>query len=186
MHKRQVQTQNRCKGSLIKIGILSDTHRKAGRAKKIIELFASLGCEHIIHAGDIVEEAVLEEMRQSGIPFTAVFGNNDKHLRGVKERYGLLFEPSYFTLEGLRFKLMHIPIYLNPDADVVIFGHTHKKYINFTGKTLFLNPGEACARNKDISECLTLDASDEKFLVTYYYRKIKTDIWNKHETEFKR
>lgn len=179
-----MQTQKRSEGADIKIGIISDTHRKAGRAKKIIDLMVSLGCEHIIHAGDIVEEAVLKELKKSGLPFTAVFGNNDKHLRDVREEYSLVYEPSYFELGGLRFKLMHIPIYLNPDADVVIFGHTHKKYINFTGKTLFLNPGEACARNKELSECLTLDVSDKKFVVTYYYRKIKTDVWNTHETEF--
>lgn len=170
----------------MKIGILSDTHRKVGRAKKIIELFTSLGCEHIIHAGDIVEEGVLLEMRKSKIPFTAVFGNNDRHLRNEQERYTLLYEPAYFKIGDLSLKLMHIPVYLNPDADVVIFGHTHKKYINFTGKTLFLNPGEACARNKDLSECMTLEWSDKKFTVNYFYRKLKTDSWNEHITEFER
>jgi hypothetical protein len=129
---------------------------------------------------------VLRELQKSGLAFTAVFGNNDKHLRRVQDEFGLVYEPAYFELGGLRFKLMHIPMYLNPDADVVIFGHTHKKYINFTGKTLFLNPGEACARNKDLSECLTLEITDKKFIVTYYYRKIKTDVWNTHETEFER
>lgn len=146
----------------------------------------SAGCEHLIHAGDIVEEAVLAEMQNSKLPFTAVFGNNDKHLRELKDEFGLVYEPAYFELGGLKFKLMHIPIYLNPDADVVIFGHTHKKYINFTGKTLFLNSGEACARNKDISECMTLEWNEKKFFVTYYYRKLKTDLWNRHETEFGR
>ncbi len=179
-----MQAQNRGEGYSIKIGILSDTHRKVKRAKKVIDLLISVGCEHIIHAGDIVEEGVLKELKKSSVPFTAVFGNNDKHLRGVRDEYSLVYEPYYFKLGGLRFKLMHIPIYLNPDADVVIFGHTHKKYINFTGKTLFLNPGEACARNKDLSECLTLEISENKFVVTYYYRKIKTDVWNTHEMEF--
>ncbi len=157
-----------------------------GRAKRVIDLFVSLGCEHLIHAGDIVEEATLKEMQKSGLPFTAVFGNNDKHLREYKEEFELVHEPFYFVLDGLRFKLMHIPVYLNPDADVVIFGHTHKKYINFTGKALFLNPGEACARNKELSECLMLETSLHKYKITYFYRKIKTDIWNKHETEFER
>jgi len=170
----------------LKIGILSDTHRKVGRTKKIVELLKSSGAEYLIHAGDIVEEATLKELQKSGIPFTAVFGNNDKHLRELKEEFKLVYEPSYFGLDGLKFKLMHIPIYLNPDADVVIFGHTHKKYINFTGKTLFLNPGEACARNKELSECMMLETSNEKFIVTYFYRKIKTDTWNTNETEFER
>lgn len=115
-----------------------------------------------------------------------MFGNNDKHLREYKDEFGLVYEPSYFELGGLKFKLMHIPIYLNPDADVIIFGHTHKKYINFTGKALFLNPGEVCARNKELSECMALEISEHKYTITYFYRKIKTDTWNKHETEFER
>ncbi len=170
----------------MKIGIFSDTHRKAGRAKKIIELLSSLGSEYLIHAGDIVEEETLLELKKNALPFTAVFGNNDRHLRGLKDDYDLVYEPHYLELGGLKFKLMHIPIYLNPDADVIIFGHTHKKYINFTGKTLFLNPGEACARNKDLSECLLLETSDESYKISYFYRKIKTDTWNRHDTEFLR
>lgn len=168
----------------MRIGIFSDTHRKVGRAKRIIELLASLGSEYLVHAGDIVEEETLKELKKCGLPFKAVFGNNDRHLRELKDEYGLVYEPYYFDLDRLKFKLMHIPVYLNPDADVVIFGHTHKKYINFTGKTLFLNPGEACARNKDLSECLLLETSENAYKVSYFYRKIKTDTWNRHDTEF--
>jgi len=39
----------------MKIGIISDTHRKVKKTKKAISLLIENGAEFIIHAGDIVE-----------------------------------------------------------------------------------------------------------------------------------
>jgi hypothetical protein len=161
----------------MKIGIISDSHRKPGRARRAIELLIKNGAEFFVHAGDIVEEETLKILANTNIPYIAVFGNNDRHLRNLEKKYNLVSEPHYFELDGLKFKLMHIPVYLVPDVDVVIFGHTHTKYINHSGKALFINSGEVCARNKEISECVMLETSKQKFVTTYYYRKIKTDEW---------
>jgi len=170
----------------LKIGIISDSHRKPGRANRALKLLMDSGAEHFIHAGDIVDEEMLKHLQSSKLPYTAVFGNNDRHLWQLREKYNLHTEPYYFELSGLKFKLMHIPVYLVPDVDVIIFGHTHTKYINHSGKALFINPGEVCARNKDISECVMLEVLSEKFITTYYYRKIKTDEWLEVTHEFKR
>ena len=170
----------------MKIGILSDSHRKPKRAKRAIELLINNGAEFLIHAGDIVEEEVLKILHNSKLPYVAVFGNNDRHLKGLEKEYSLFLEPYYFEIEDLRFKLMHIPVYLVPDVDVVVFGHTHTKYINHSGKALFINPGEVCARNKDISECVMLETTPDKYITTYYYRKIKTSEWISHTVEFEK
>ena len=170
----------------MKIGILSDSHRKSKRAKRAIDLLMDNGAEFLIHAGDIVEEDVLKTLQNSKLPYVAVFGNNDRHLKGLEKVYSLFPEPYYFELETLRIKLMHIPVYLVPDVDLVIFGHTHTKYINHSGKALFINPGEVCARNKDISECVLLEVLADKYITTYYYRKIKTNEWIAHVMEFEK
>ena len=170
----------------MKIGIISDSHRKPKRTKRAIDLLVKNGAEFFIHAGDIVEEETLKMLQATNLPYIAVFGNNDRHLRGLEKKYNLAVEPHYFDLAGLKFKLMHIPVYLVPDVDVVVFGHTHTKYINHSGKALFINPGEVCARNKDISECVMLETLREKFITTYYFRKIKTDEWIAHASEFER
>ena len=44
----------------MKIGILSDTHSKVGKAKKAIDFLLKEGAEFFIHAGDICEVEVLE------------------------------------------------------------------------------------------------------------------------------
>lgn len=144
------------------------------------------GAQYFIHAGDLVDEQNLKSLQESGKPYTAVFGNNDRHLREISAAYNVFVEPHYFEVAGLKFKLMHIPVHLVPDVDIIVFGHTHTKYINHSGKALFINPGEACARNKDISECVMLEVLPDKFITTYYYRKIKTDEWIDKIHEFKR
>ena len=152
----------------MKIGILSDTHTKVDLARDIINLFQRNSVEFIIHAGDIVEVAILDILEESGIRYVAVYGNNDAHLACYHKEYNLVQEPHSFFLAKTKFKLMHLPYYLTPDSEVVIYGHTHSFKLEKKAKTLYLNPGEACARNKPISSCAILQVKDENFFVTRY------------------
>ncbi|WP_294962453.1 YfcE family phosphodiesterase [Sulfurimonas sp.] len=165
----------------MKIGVISDTHTKVKLAKEALNLLISDGAEFIIHAGDIVEVEILETLKKCGVRYIAVYGNNDAHLAQYHRKYNLFQEPHYFKLANTKFKLMHMPYYMAPDADVVIFGHTHIFESDFKNSTLFLNPGEVCARNKSISECAMLEVKDETFEVTYYTKDIKS----KKEIKFK-
>ncbi|MDY0234220.1 MAG: metallophosphoesterase family protein, partial [Sulfurimonas sp.] len=63
----------------MKIGIISDTHSKVKMAKNAINLLIESGAEFIIHAGDIVERETLELLKNSKVPYIAVYGNNDAH-----------------------------------------------------------------------------------------------------------
>jgi hypothetical protein len=164
---------------------MSDTHRKTGRAKKVIDLLVNEGAEFILHAGDIVQEEVLEYLEKAPVRYAAVFGNNDFHLYKTAEKYNLTTEPHYFKLAGKTWKLMHYPKYMFPlDTDIIVYGHTHDVDITFNGKNLILNPGEVCARDHGFSTCMTLDIADERYVVTLFYRKIKTDEWKTKVKEF--
>ncbi|MDY0117760.1 MAG: metallophosphoesterase family protein, partial [Sulfurimonadaceae bacterium] len=128
----------------MKIGLLSDTHTKPKNAQEIVHFFLEQEVEFIIHAGDIVEVAVLEILELCGVRYIAVYGNNDAHLTAQHNRYNLVQEPHYFKLANTTFKLMHLPFYMAPDTEVVLFGHTHQFEVEFTQNgTLFLNPGES-------------------------------------------
>lgn len=154
----------------MKIGILSDTHSKVKSAKKSLDVLLENGAEFIIHAGDVGEKETLELLKNCGKKYVAVYGNNDAHLVQYQNEYNLVQEPHYFKVADTKFKLMHLPFYMAPDAEVVIFGHTHEFHSEFIENTLFLNPGESCARNKPISECAILEVTQENFLVTYFTR----------------
>jgi putative phosphoesterase len=155
----------------MKIGVISDTHSKVGKAKKAIEFLLKSGAEFFIHAGDICEVEVLEMLENSGKKYIAVYGNNDAHLAEFHSKYKLVQEPYYFELSTLKFKLMHLPFYMNPDVDVVISGHTHTFHSEYNNDTLFLNPGEVCARSKPISECAMLEVKEHNLIVTHYTRE---------------
>jgi len=161
----------------MKIGIMSDTHKKIGRAKRVIDLLVQNGAEYILHAGDIVKEEVLEYLEEK-IQYVAVFGNNDYHLYPLIEKYNLHYEPYKFKLANHTFKLMHYPTKMFPlDTEIVIYGHTHDEDITYNGKNLILNPGESCARDTGYSSCMMLEILEDKYIVTYYYRRIETDEW---------
>ena len=170
----------------MKIGILSDTHSKKGRSQRLIDHLKQEGAEFLIHAGDIVKQEVLDQLAQSGLKYIAVYGNNDANLVEYHTRYNLVQEPHYFKLHNVRFKLMHLPFYMNGDAEIIIFGHTHMFECDFKNGTLFLNPGEACARDKPFSTGMILDITNETFNVTYYFRKIGEEIFNTQHFSFER
>lgn len=172
---------------MTKIGIISDTHTKVARAKEVIDMLIDEGAEFIIHAGDIVELEVLDILQNCGLRYVAVYGNNDAHLAHYHGKYNLVQEPHYFKLANTKFKLMHLPYYMSADAEVIIFGHTHKFDVEFTPNgTLFLNPGEACARNRSNLECAMLEVHKHTFVVTYF-NKHKKDLEFKYKKfSFKR
>jgi len=170
----------------MRIGILSDTHSKVKLAKITIDFLLQEGVEFFIHAGDIVEVAILEMLQKSNIPYVAVYGNNDAHLVQHHNSYNLVQEPHYFKLAGTTFKLMHLPFYMSPDAEVVIFGHTHTFEVEFRKKTLYLNPGEVCARSKPLSECAILEVQEKELRVGYYTRKKEKKYKRKEYFVYKR
>ena len=170
----------------MKIGILSDTHSKVTLAKDALDLLLENGAEFIIHAGDIVEVEILEMLKNCGKRYVAVYGNNDAHLVQHHNNYNLVQEPHYFKLAETKFKLMHLPFYMAPDTEIVVFGHTHTFESDFKNGTLFLNPGEVCARSKPLSECAMLNIKDKKIKLTYYSKDKNAETYNKQKFSYER
>ncbi len=156
----------------MKIAILSDTHRKFPLAKEAIDLLIEKGAQYLIHAGDICEYDTIEYIKNTNLPYVAVYGNNDAHMVQYHNDFNLHKEPYYFKIEDVKFKLMHLPFYMTPDCDVVIFGHTHIFQVEQQKHTLFLNPGEVCAREKPLSECVLLEITKTEFVVQYFAKDI--------------
>lgn len=129
------------------IGILSDTHNMLRpEVKETLQ-----GCDLVLHAGDIAKPEILQELRHIA-PLKVVRGNND---RAFDEDIPKCLE---FEIEGLRFFMTHkksdIPESIMhpsvstgfPQADIVIFGHSHKYEEFRVGPTYFLNPGSCGPR----------------------------------------
>lgn len=133
---RAVRKRSRCT-----VGVISDTHGLL-REQAVQAL---QGVDHIVHAGDIGAESVLEELRQIA-PVTAVRGNNDREAWCDR-----LAETELIELCGRRIFVIHQIAQLDVDPQgqglaAVIFGHSHKPSVDTQGGVLFLNPGSAGPR----------------------------------------
>ncbi len=125
----------------MRIGVISDTHGLL-RPEAIEEL---RGVDHILHAGDVGDAAILDQLRQLA-PVTAIRGNVDR--RGA---CALLPEIELIDLNGCSIYMLHDiqALDLDPVAAgirVVISGHSHKPLIEWKKGVLYFNPGSAGPR----------------------------------------
>jgi putative phosphoesterase len=123
------------------IGVISDTHGLL-RPEALAELH---GVDHILHAGDVGDPAILDRLRAIA-PLTAIRGNVDTHGPCAK-----LPATEAVELGGCLFYLIHSldDLDLNPNAatiGTVITGHSHKPVIQWRDEVLYLNPGSAGPR----------------------------------------
>lgn len=127
----------------MKIGLISDTHNQL--PARVFDAFA--GVDSIIHAGDIGSQKVLDELKVIA-PVKAVYGNMDGFpLRGNLNRIDCM------KTAGLNLCITHIVnspksfafelFKMGKEADIVVFGHTHRAEQVWFNNILFVNPGSA-------------------------------------------
>jgi putative phosphoesterase len=125
----------------LKIGVISDTHGLL-RPEAVVAL---RGSDFIIHAGDIDEPAILEDLSELA-PVTAVRGNVDHGPWARKLPTSVVFEVggvSIYVLHNLQ------ELDLKPEAAGfagVVCGHTHVPKQENKNGVLYFNPGSAGPR----------------------------------------
>lgn len=135
-------------GSVLRIGLISDTHGLL--RPDVHEAFA--GVNRILHAGDVCGDEILDELALIA-PVQAVFGNCD--VPGDRR----LSEALALEIGGVRIHVQHGHELGRPrppqvaaayDADVCVYGHTHRQIIERVGDRLVVNPGAAGPRRFDL------------------------------------
>ena len=170
----------------MKIGILSDSHLKSDYTKEVIDFLKEIKSDYLVHAGDLCVEKNLKLLEESELKYIAVFGNNDRYLLDLTSNYNIKQEPYYFKIKDTTFKLMYLPYYLTPDSDVVIFGHTHIFECDYKNNTLYINPGEVCAREKPLIECVQLEIKENEYIISRYFKNINEINFTKEEKKYER
>jgi uncharacterized protein len=126
---------------VLRIGLISDTH---GLLRPEAKAFLR-GSDHIIHAGDIGGQAILDELANLA-PLTVVRGNNDggAWAAGIPETTAAEFGPvRVFVLHDLA------QLAIDPAAagyQVVVAGHSHRPAAKERDGVLYVNPGSAGPR----------------------------------------
>jgi putative phosphoesterase len=104
-----------------------------------------LGCDYIVHGGDVGEPKILEELAVIA-PLIAVRGNNDTEPWAARLpateliRVGNVFVYVIHNLAELDIDPAAV------DVRVVVSGHSHKPMIEERGEVLYVNPGSSGPR----------------------------------------
>ena len=128
----------------MRLGIISDTHGQLRSG--VLDVFAEV--DHILHSGDVGKPEILIDL-EAIAPVTAVFGNSD----GAELR-ARLPQVATLRLDGFDILVTHgdqlgspTPeglVEAFPDAEIIVYGHTHKPLLQLVNKTItVMNPGAA-------------------------------------------
>jgi putative phosphoesterase len=130
------------------IGLISDTH---GLVRPDVHT-ALAGVELILHAGDVGDDEILNELELIA-PVRAVYGNTDAP---GNPRLSKAIE---LEIGGLRIHVSHGHEVGPPtpekllaayDADIIVYGHTHKQLVVRADGRWVVNPGAAGPRRFEL------------------------------------
>jgi putative phosphoesterase len=135
----------------VRLAIISDTHMPRGARALPVDRLRD--ADAILHAGDLMEASVLAELEALGPPVHAVRGNVDSAVLQARlpltrivlaegAKIGMIHDagPAAGRLDRLRRRF--------PDADAVVFGHSHIPLHEERGGFAIFNPGSPTERRR--------------------------------------
>ena len=136
------------------IAVISDTHLPRGRRRLPDACVERIrGADLLLHAGDIATREVLDEIEAIGPPVHAVHGNVDSP--ALREQ---LPEAVTVDADGARIAMLHDAGPSKgrlarmrrrfPDADALVFGHSHIPLHEQADGFQIFNPGSPTERRR--------------------------------------
>ena len=138
----------------MRLAIISDTHMPRGTRALPAECVAQLrAADAILHAGDLIELSVLELLQSLGPPVHAIRGNVDsaelqarlplvRTVEAAGARIAMIHDagPADGRLARMRRRF--------PEADAVVFGHSHLPLHEERDGFAIFNPGSPTERRR--------------------------------------
>jgi len=176
------------KSDIKRVAVFSDTH---GNRKEIYKTISHMGhFDLIIHLGDGVADGnnVAEEM---GIQFCGIKGNEDHGMDYPISRALNINRWFFFMLHGNQTEInpyqmkseydRHImdmcDMAKRENADVLLFGHTHKFMLEKRDDTIICNPGDQYAGSAGPPTFAVMNISDKKLEISLMERT-GDEEWN--------
>lgn len=178
----------------VTFGVVADTHipdRARHLPPYMLRTFKNLQVDQILHAGDASNRRVLHELEKIA-PVTIVQGNRDilfglwpprHHILSVNNLkivvahghrsllHYLVDKAAYFR-HGYRFARYYKQLHHDyPDADVIVFGHTHHQTARWVNSQLLFNPGVGypCKYNGFMPQFGTLSITAQGQIRTQFF-----------------
>lgn len=178
----------------LSFGVLSDTHipdRVRNLPENVLNGLASAGVDQILHAGDAASWKAVRQLEEIA-PVTIVQGNRDwllgmpfpRHVsltahgvqitlcHGHRSMGHYLFDKWLTIRDDYKFGRYYRHLAHDfPQADVIIFGHTHYQTVQWVKGQVFFNPGAAypCKYNHYIPQYGILSITPEGVVRTTCY-----------------
>jgi len=151
----------------MRVGVISDTHVPAiARSLPAAVFEAFQGVDLILHAGDILEMSVLDELRTIA-PVEAVAGNMDGSEVHLNLPYKKIIPLGKFSA-GLIHGKYKIEVQREmirkefDDVDLIVYGHSHTPFWGKVNGIYFLNPGSPTdKRHAPYNSVALLEVGDE-------------------------
>ena len=137
-----------------RVAVISDTHLPRGARtlpEECVRLLA--GADLVLHGGDFVTAAFLDELRSLGPPVEGVYGNMDEP--ALKEQ---LPRERIVEVGQARIGMVHIPgpaagrearlAARFPGCHAIVYGHTHVPQVERFQQLWVLNPGSPTERRR--------------------------------------
>ena len=182
---KQINLNKLIQSKNLRVGVISDTHNYVNE-----EVEDTLkGCDVILHAGDIGDADVIKSLTQCCANIFCIRGNND-----VKEKWPssdlnkLEMLPDNMELEfdkqkiavthGHQFykvEVRHDKLRAQfPDADIIVYGHSHIIVCDQKQKPWVINPGAGGnTRTKGGATCMILNYKNGNWKIESFRAKLK-------------
>ena len=150
-----------------RLAVISDTHLPRGaRALPDACVEQLRSADAILHAGDLIELSVLDELERLGPPVHAVRGNVDS-----AELQARLPLTRMVTIGGARIAIVHDAGPADgrlermrrrfPEADAVVFGHSHLPLLEERDGFAIFNPGSPTERRRALRHTMGIATVDD-------------------------
>lgn len=140
------------------LGLLSDTHGRAGIARDAVEMLLDQGADMLIHLGDVGTAEVIDALAvqppdtDEQVEAHLVFGNCDweaKALARYARGLGVIVDElaGELSIDGKRVVYTHghestiMDSVIASGVDYLLHGHTHLQSDDIIGQTRVINPG---------------------------------------------
>ncbi|SHJ99224.1 hypothetical protein SAMN02745248_01493 [Hathewaya proteolytica DSM 3090] len=148
------------------ISIISDTHRDIESMRKSLDMVKKSNT--IIHLGDNVEDVEFYKRNFSEAIFY-VKGNCDLGSKIKTEEIIEMCGKRIFITHGhnynVKYGLLNLKYKaMQEDANIVLYGHTHKAEITFEQGIWFINPGSLCKPLYGNRSFATIGIRDSKII----------------------
>lgn len=135
----------------MRILIVSDTHKHNENLQFVVEKIGKI--DMLIHCGDL--ECQLEYIKEKvDCPVVAVRGNNDFFLPLEKEEVFYIEKYKIMVTHGHHYNVslgveMLVDEAESRNADIVMYGHTHRPHLEIRDNITIINPGSISYPRQD-------------------------------------